>query len=54
MTQIEKHHLTGMLGFVMEENNTHSLSASREAVPNNYNEALRYINAGTLMIKQME
>lgn len=48
MTQIEKHHLTGMLGFVMEENNTHSLSASREAVPNNYNEALRYINAGTL------
>lgn len=48
ITKIDKHNLTGMFGFVMEENNTHSLSASKEAVPNSYNEALRYINAATL------
>lgn len=48
MKEWNKHNFTGMLGFVMEESNSHSLSASKEGVPNSYNEALRYINAATL------
>ena len=48
INQFKKHHVTGMLGFVMEENNSNSLSGSKESVPNSYNEALRYINAATL------
>lgn len=45
--EIKKHNITGMLGYVMEENNSNYLSASKEGVPNSYNEALRYLNSAT-------
>lgn len=43
-----QHNYNVMTGFVMEQENSRSLSGSQEGVPNNYNEALRYLNAGTM------
>lgn len=43
----EKHRFNAMVGFVMEKYNSWNLNGSAEGVPNNYNEALRYINAAT-------
>ena len=44
MTSIKKHNITAMLGYVMEEQNSVWLQGSAEGIPNNYNEALRYIS----------
>lgn len=44
---VGKHNFNVMGGFVMEKYNSWSLNGSAEGVPNNYNEALRYLDAAT-------
>lgn len=44
---VDKHNFNFMGGYVMEKNNSFSLNGSGDGVPNNYNEALRYLNATT-------
>lgn len=51
MESFKKHNITAMVGFVLEESNGRTLSASKESVPNSYNEALRYLSAATLNAK---
>lgn len=44
----DKHSVSAMVGYVVEESYGRTLSASKESVPNSYNEALRYLSSATL------
>lgn len=45
--KVQNHNFTGMVGFVVEESNSNTMAATKEGVANNYNDALRYLNAAT-------